>query len=115
MQMPQNLATLFLLLILFAIGIFVTYCTALLAPVTTSIAPGATGVSDYGFSVPLKEDSVLYCAPFHPQACPTPVQSSGYDWFGFALDIVFYMAVAYGLIVLGRKYLPGKPPGTPGQ
>ena len=108
MQKPQILATLFLLLILLAVGILVTNCTALLPPVMTSISPSATAFSDYGFPVPWKEYSVLYFAPFHPQACPTPVHSIGYDWFGFAVDVLFYMAVAYGLIVLGRKYLHGK-------
>ena len=113
MQKTQTLATLFLLLFLLGIGMLVTHCTARLPPVMTSVSPGATGVSAYGLPLPLKEDSVVYCAPFYPQACPTPVQSVGYDWFGFTIDVLFHMAVAYGLIVLGRKYLHGKPSGTP--
>ena len=81
----------------------------------TSVSPGATGISDYGFPLPWEHDSVLYCAPFHPQACPTPVHSLGYDWLGFAVDVLFYSAVAYSLIILGRKYFRAKMSGTSGS
>lgn len=112
--MKKPLATVFLLLIYLAVGILVTYCTALLPPVTTWVSPGATGASDYGFPVPWREDLVLYCAPNHPQACPTPVHSIVYDWIGFAVDVVVYMIVMSGLVFLGRKYLHRKQHGTGG-
>ena len=96
-----------------ALGILVTYSTGLLPPVVASISPGARGISNYGFPLPWKQDSVLYGAPFHPQACPAPVHILGYDWLGFAVDVLFYMAVEYGLIVLGRKYFRAKMSGTP--
>src|SRR5437899_8965466 len=71
-----------LLIILVGMGVIITYCSVFLPPTTAMINPGGSGSSEYGFPSPWKVNNVLYCSPLHPQACPTPIYSSDYDWIG---------------------------------
>jgi len=41
--------------------------------------------------------------------CPPP--SINYDWTAFALDVLFYSAVGYGLLLGYAKYHASKPSG----
>ena len=95
-----------LLIILVGVGGILTYCSVFLPPTTTTINPGGSGSSDYGFPLPWKVNNVLYCSPLHPQACPTPIYSSDYDWIAFTGDILFYAVLGYCLLV-GYSRLSG--------
>jgi hypothetical protein len=99
-----NPRLLLLLTILFAVGTLVTYATVMLPPTLMSVNPGGTGQSDYGFPIAWKDDVVQYCAPFHPQACPSPIYNTNYNWFGFVADVLFYVLVGYGFFLLYRRY-----------
>ena len=97
---------LILLTILVGDGGILTYCSVFLPPTTTTINPGGSGSSDYGFPLPWKVNNALYCSPLHPQACPSPIYSSDYDWIAFTGDILFYALLGYCLLV-GYSRLSG--------
>jgi len=96
-----------LLIILVGMSVIITYCSVFLPPTTTMINPGGSGSSEYGFPLPWKVNNALYCSPLHPQACPTPIYSSDYDWIAFTGDILFYALLGYCLLV-GYSRLSGR-------
>src|SRR5207247_9369886 len=95
-----------LLMILVGMGGIITYCSVFLPPTTTTITPGGSGSSDYGFPLPWKVNNVLYCSPLHPQACPTPIYSSAYDLLAFTGDFLLYAVLRYSFL-LGYRPLSG--------
>ena len=53
-------------------------------------------------------------------ACPGPgleffCTAISYDWLAFALDVLFYSAVGYGLLLVYIKFLSGKHASLPSK
>ena len=106
--------SLFRLSLVLAAAILATYFSGLLQILTVD-SPGGSIGSFYGFPLTWKENIEFLCSPLYPQACQSPTYSTQYDWGIFALDVLFYLAVGYGLLFILTKYRGRKPTGTATQ
>jgi hypothetical protein len=75
------------------------------------VSPGGAILSYYGFPFPWKENVELVCSPLHPQACSSPIYLTEYNWFFFAVDVLFYMGAGFGSFLIYTKYRGGKSSG----
>ena len=79
-----------------------------IAAIVTTLATGELHTTGWGYGLPLpwKIDWAGDCgSPFDRPACPLiPNGFFLYNWFFFVLDVLFYMAVGYGLLRALRKF-----------
>jgi hypothetical protein len=78
------------------------------AAVLVTLATGELHVVGWGFGLPLpwKIDWGSDCGSlfFNPGACPRPpIGSFVYNWFFFALDVLFYTGIGEGLFLAIRN------------
>ncbi len=106
--------SLFRLLLALGAAILGTVSTGLFL-VVTLYSPGGSIDSFYGFPLAWKEIIEFVCSPLHPQACQSPIYTTQYDWGSFALDVIFYIAVCYGVFFLFTKYHARKREGAASQ
>jgi hypothetical protein len=82
-----------------------------------TLATGELHTTGWGYGVPLpwKTDPAADCpSPFSSGPCPLIVNGSFvYNWFFFVLDVLFYMAIGYGLLLAFRKFKQPSP-SSPG-
>src|SRR6266566_609898 len=100
--------------ILVATGIFLTIESGL---VWTEMffSPGGEIDSFYGLPLPWIEGRELVCSPLHPEACQSPIFLTQFDWFVFAVDVLFYVCVGYGILFFYTKYRGKRPAEAPIQ
>lgn len=72
-------------------------------------SPGGEIDSFYGLPLPWKENRELVCSPLYPQACQSPIYLTQFDLFAFAIDVLFYTGIGYGLLLVYAKYRGKKP------
>ena len=107
----MRLGLLFRFLIVLGAAILTTFFSGLLLFVTV-VSLGGSIDSFYGFPLSWKENIEFVCSPLHPQACQSPIYVTQYDWGVFALDVLFYIAVGYGVLFIYAKYHARKPSGA---
>ena len=105
-----RLGSLFRLLLVLGAAILATLFTGLFL-VLTLVSPGGSIDSFYGFPFTWKDNIEFVCSPLHPQACQSPIYVTQYDWGVFALDVLFYTAIGYGVLFIYAKYHARKPSG----
>ncbi len=106
--------SLFRLSLVLAAAILATYFSGLLQILTVN-SPGGSIGSFYGFPLTWKENIEFLCSPLYPQACQSPIYVTQYDWAVFALDVLFYTAIGYGVFSIYTKYHARKPAGAASQ
>lgn len=79
-----------------------------LVPVLAVLVTWLTGsVNGQGLPMAWKVTGVACLA----LGCPKPTDST--DWLGFGLDVIFYAAIGYGLLLVYSRYHVGKPASAP--
>jgi hypothetical protein len=85
----------------------------LLVAVGIALASGEIHTTNWGYGLPLpwKFDSAFDCAsPFDGGLCPLGLRAglltnqTIYNWFLFGLDVLFYTAAGYALLLLYSKF-----------
>lgn len=104
----------FPVILILGTAILATFFSGLLLFLTV-VSPGGSIDSFYGFPFTWKENIEFVCSPLHPQACQSPIYVTQYDWIVFALDVLFYIAVGYGLLFVLTKHLGRNPTGMASQ
>src|SRR5437773_2151563 len=110
----MRLALIFRFLLVPGAAILATFFSGLLLFVTV-VSPGGSIDSSYGFPLAWKENIEFVCSPLHPQACQSPIYVTQYNWAVFALDVLFYIAIGYGVFSIYTKYHARKPAGARSQ
>ena len=88
--------------VLVIIGVLATYVSRVLF-LTSEVTRVGTSTWTYGFPLPWITTVAVY------SPCPGPYFScqtsstTSYSWIAFAGDVLFYIAVGYGLIVFARN------------
>src|SRR5213594_443005 len=100
--------------ILVVAGIILTAASGLLLT-EAFYSPGGEIDSFYGLPLPWKQDRELVCSPLHPQACQSPIYLTQFDWLVFAVDVLFYTGIGYGLVRILTKNREKSPTGAPSQ
>ena len=70
----------------------------------TFASPGGEVDTFYGLPLSWRENSELVCSPLHPQACYSPIYLTMFDWVAFAIDVLFYIGIGYGLFLTYNRY-----------
>ena len=70
----------------------------------TFARPGGEIDTFYGLPLSWKENIELVCSPLHPQACQSPIYLTVFDWVVFAIDVLFYIGIGYGLFLTHNRY-----------
>jgi len=111
--------TVLFVIISVAVGIFATVASLYFEVFYTK--PGTGFVWQDGFPLPWRSFIGIPCglAPYGAGVIVyAPCLSGGYnsyDWVAFAADVVFYLVITFGLLLVSTKYLSRKPAGAVSQ
>ena len=78
-------------------------------------SPGGEIDSFYGLPLPWKERRELVCSSLYPQACQSLIYLTEFNWFVFAVDVLFYVGIGYSAILIYTKCRRIMPSGATRQ
>ena len=89
--------------IIIAIAILATLSTGLVLTLTIGSAAGEI-LTYYGLPFAWKENVDTICGPLN-QPCQSDVNSIQYNWGLFAIDVLLFAALGYGILLIWADYL----------
>lgn len=89
--------------IIIAIAIVTTLSTGLVQTLTID-SPAGEILTYYGLPFAWKENIDTICGPVN-QPCQSDVNTIQYSWGLFAIDVLFFTALGYGVLLICTDYL----------